>query len=186
MDQPDTPSGLSQAAHEDQSLILAAQQDPNAFAPLYQKYVDRLFQFIYYRVGQNRELAEDCTAEVFTRAFARITEFEWRGYPYSAYLYSIARSICQVQYKKQPTVNLEDVVIVDEKYRSVIVQADVQLLWQAIRTLSPEVQEVMELRFLDDLSYDEIGEIVGKKAGAIRTQVSRTIDSLQAIYAPTH
>ncbi|MBI2410990.1 MAG: sigma-70 family RNA polymerase sigma factor [Candidatus Kerfeldbacteria bacterium] len=168
--------------HEDQELIARAQQQPDAFAALYDKYVDRIFQFVYYRTGQHQEAAEDATAEVFTRALKTLPTFMWQGYPYSAYLYSVARSVCQDYYKQRVVEDIETVVVKDERSLSMETQTDIHLLWQRLREFPPEVQEIFELRYLEDLSYDEIAQIVDKKSGAIRTLVSRTIDKLQHTY----
>jgi len=77
----------------DETMILAAQRDSAEFRALYDKYVDKIFQFIYYRMNHDRSQAYDLTAEVFTRALQHISTFKWQGYPYSSYLYKIARFI---------------------------------------------------------------------------------------------
>lgn len=171
--------------HEDQALIERAQQQPDAFAALYEKYVNRIFQFIYYRTGSHQEVAEDLTAEVFTRALKNMATFTWQGYPYSAYLYSVARSVCQDHYAQHATEDIETVVVKDERSFSAQTQADITLLWERLREFPPDVQEIFELRYLEDLSYDEIAHVVNKKPGAIRTLVSRTIDKLQHTYEQT-
>lgn len=169
--------------HEDQRLIANAQEDPEAFRELYNKYVDKIFQFIYYRVGEHREVAQDLTAEVFTRALKQLPKFQWRGFPYSAYLYRVARSICQEHYRRvEPIDDIEETVVVDRKSMTAATQMDLQLLWKEIGQYGSDVREVFELRYLEDLSYDEIAEIIGKSPGAIRTLVSRTIDKLQDTY----
>lgn len=172
--------------HEDQQLIVNAQQDSEAFRALYSKYVDQIFQFVYYRVGNHRETAQDLTAEVFTRALKQLPKFQWQGYPYSAYLYRVARSVCQEQYRKEkPTEDIEETVIADTESTDAQTEADLKLLWQRIGEQGPLVQQVFELRYLEDQSYDEIAQIVGKSPGAIRTLVSRTIDRLQDSYGQT-
>ncbi len=170
-------------AHEDQQLILAAQQDPQAFAVLYEKYIDRMYQFLYFRTGQNPETAEDMTAELFTRAFTQLSRFSWQGYPYSAYLYQVARSLCVDYYRKHAiVVDVDALELQDDRSDTVMTQMDIQLLWKKIGVLPKSVQEMLELRYIEDLSFEEIGHILGKKSGAIRTAVSRAIDRLQKEY----
>jgi RNA polymerase sigma-70 factor (ECF subfamily) len=172
--------------HEDYQLITNAQQDPEAFRELYNKYVDQIFQFVYYRVGSHREEAQDITAEVFTRALKLLPKFKWQGFPYSAYLYRVARSVCQEYYRKEkPTEGIADTVIVDTKSMGSETQADLQLLWKRIQKYGPDIVQIFELRYLEDRSYEEIAAIVGKSPGTIRTAVSRTIDKLQASYGQT-
>ncbi|HLD21899.1 MAG TPA: RNA polymerase sigma factor [Patescibacteria group bacterium] len=169
--------------HEDQLLIESAQQNPTAFSQLYYKYVDRIFQFIYYRVGNHTETAEELTQETFTRSLKNISTFTWQGFPYSTYLYSVARSVCQEHYKKPIVTDIDEIIVKDDLSVTADRRADIQLLWQEIAKLPKNVQEIFELRYLQDLSYDEIALIMKKKPGAIRTLVSRTLDKLQQQYA---
>ena len=115
-------------AHEDQQLILAAQQDPQAFAVLYEKYIDRMYQFLYFRTGQNPETAEDMTAELFTRAFTQLSRFSWQGYPYSAYLYQVARSLCVDYYRKHAiVVDVDALELQDDRSDTVMTQMDIRI-----------------------------------------------------------
>lgn len=172
--------------HEDQSLIEASQQDPKEFFVLYEKYVDRIFQFIYYRVGSQRDVAEDLAQEVFVRSLKNIRTFRWQGYPYSAYLYRVARAVCKEHYSEKQIEDIEQVVLEDIQSTSASTQADMQLLWEHIRSnCSEELQEILLLRYVEDLSYDEIAGMLNKKPGAIRTMVSRAITKLQQEYGQT-
>src|SRR5258708_13718485 len=76
----------------ERELILAAQRDRAAFAPLYERYVDQIFAYAY-SLTRNRELAEDVTAATFARAVEELPRFEWRGVPYSAWLYRVAANM---------------------------------------------------------------------------------------------
>ena len=77
---------------EERQLILAAQQDRAAFAPLYERYVDRIFAYIY-TLTRDRELAEDVTAATFAKGLEELPRFEWRGVPYSSWLYRVASNL---------------------------------------------------------------------------------------------
>ncbi|TMD93922.1 MAG: hypothetical protein E6I76_13385 [Chloroflexi bacterium] len=76
----------------ERDLILAAQGDRAAFAPLYERYVDQIFAYAL-TLTQNREHAEDVTAATFARAVEELPRFEWRGVPYSAWLYRVAANL---------------------------------------------------------------------------------------------
>lgn len=172
--------------HEDKALIEAAQHNTEAFAALYSKYVDKIYNYIYYRVNAHATTAEDLTAEVFMRALRRLLDFEWQGHPYSSYLYQVARSVISEQYKKneRQAVDLESVVPSDDGSgeNTIIAQADIQFVWETISDYPPPIPEIFELRFLEGLSFDEIATIVGKKPGAVRTAVSRTIAKIKKVY----
>lgn len=168
--------------HEDHELIERAQTHPKHFAALYTKYVDKIFQFIYYRTGQNKQLAQDLTAETFTRALQALPRFQWQGYPYSTYLYTVARSVCVKQYKEKVTVDIDRIQIASNAHVSQSEGVDALLLWQHIATLPSKTQELLQLRFIEDLSFDDIAEVVGKSSGSIRTAISRALKSIKAEY----
>jgi RNA polymerase sigma-70 factor (ECF subfamily) len=119
---------------------------------------------------------------VFARGLQHIDRFEWQGYPYSAYLYQIARGLCQRSYNQPVLVEIDDGVPSPVSGQVIAVQADQRLLWQRIAQLPPELQELFVLRFKDDLSYDDIAVIVQKSSGAIRTAISRGIKQLKTLY----
>lgn len=169
----------------DKLLIEQAQADPEQFAVLYQKYTDRIFQFIYYRVNNDRETALDLTAEVFMRALRTIHAFTWQGLPYSAYLYRIARSVCIEQYSKhQPLIDISDIDIPDTQ-QSPNEAAEITLIWKKISTFPKDTQELFELHYLEGLSYEEIGSLLNKKPSSLRTTMTRAIATLRKYYETT-
>jgi len=78
--------------HVDAQLIAAAQKDPQAFEALYCKYRIKVYQYFWYRVGHDRETAEDLTQVAFLRSFARISLFRNQGYSFLSYLYTVAHN----------------------------------------------------------------------------------------------
>lgn len=167
----------------DAALIQAAQANPEYFAALYEKYAEPLYRFIFFRVGQDAAAAEDLTAEVFVKALRDLPNYEDRGYPYSTYLYRLARNICIDHYRTQQHQPHELEVATDvTAAHDPALQTDIQLLWQKLRSYDPITIEVFTLRYLDGLSFDEISQMVGKSSGALRTLVSRTISQLQKEY----
>ncbi len=78
--------------NEDEVLSLASQGDRDAFGQLYERYIDRIFNYVYYRTG-NLHDAEDLTARVFQRAMNHIQKYTDRGVPFSAWLYRIAHNL---------------------------------------------------------------------------------------------
>ncbi len=74
------------------ALIAAAQNDPSAFGPLYERYVNQIYRYAYRRVGNHAE-AEDVTSQTFQQALAALPGYEWRGVPFGAWLYRIAGNV---------------------------------------------------------------------------------------------
>lgn len=169
----------------DRGIVEQAQKDPRQFRVLYDMYVDQIYRFIYYRVSQHQETAEDLTSEVFAKALHALPKFQYQGYAYSTYLYQVARSVCADYYKKHRDVaDIAEVEVSDAAAAQVRVEnaADSTLLWEKIAELPVTLQEIVRLRYIEDLSHEEIGKVVGKSPGAVRTALSRALDQLHDMY----
>lgn len=170
---------------DDREIVERAQKDPREFRALYDLYVDQIYRFIYYRVNQHQETAEDLTSEVFAKALHALPKFQYQGYAYSTYLYQVARSVCAEHYKKRKEVNdIEEIEVSDGSRSRIHIEnaADSILLWEKIAGLPVTLQEILRLRYIEDLSHEEIGHIVGKSPGAVRTALSRVLDQLHDMY----
>ena len=84
----------------DSALIARTQEDPQAFGLLYERYVDRIYNYIYYRVGNTSDV-EDLTARTFFQAMRKIDSYEDRGIPFSAWLYRIAHNLVANWHRQQ-------------------------------------------------------------------------------------
>jgi RNA polymerase sigma-70 factor (ECF subfamily) len=170
---------------EDLTLNRAIQGDHEAFGMLYEQYVERIFNYVYYRTG-NQHDAEDLTARVFFRAMRRIPQYQERGLPVSAWLYRIAHNLVANWHRdrgRRPEISL------DEGFASIphSEHPEVTLLYleeqdrllQMIRQLPPERQQLIILKFVEHLSNAEIGQIMGKTEGAVKSLYHRTLLSLR-------
>lgn len=158
--------------------------DLDAFSQLYERYVERIYNYIYYRVGLQHE-AEDLTARVFQRALHHIRSYKVQGVPFSAWLYRIAHNLVANWHRdnsRRKEVPLEDHpnIVHGILPESSLVQVQEQeILIQAIRSLSPERQNLLVLKFVEQLSNAEIAVIMGKSEGAIKSLYHRTLLSLR-------
>src|SRR2546421_9960619 len=84
-------------------MIEAAKRDRNAFAALYERYFDQIYSYCYYHSGR-REEAEDLASETFQRALEGLENFEWRGIPYSAWLYKVASHFMSKRRRLPPCI----------------------------------------------------------------------------------
>ncbi len=164
----------------------ATQGDREAFGVLYQRYVQRIYNYIYYRVGHPTE-AEDLTARVFYRAMRSIHRYKDRGLPFSAFLYRIAHNLVANWHrdsKRRPEIPLEDAWLPprteEDPEDNLIFHEERERLLQAIRRLPPERQELLIFKFVDRLSNAEIGQIMGRSEGAIKSLYHRTLVALRA------
>ncbi|HEY7926278.1 MAG TPA: sigma-70 family RNA polymerase sigma factor [Candidatus Dormibacteraeota bacterium] len=161
-------------------LIEAAQRDRAAFAPLYERYVDQIFAYAH-TLTRNRELAEDVTAATFAKAIEDIPRFEWRGVPYSAWLYRVAANLVARQSRRpawvdldahQPVDALSPELIVEHRERAAEVRA-------AVARLPDDQREAVLLRFGGDLRNREIAEIMERSEGAVKLLTFRAITALR-------
>ncbi len=169
--------------------IRATAHDRDAFGQLYDRYVTKIYQYVYYKVGSASE-AEDLTAQVFLRAWEAIGGYEWREHPFSAWLFRIARNLVVDYHRaRRDTVSLEgsdgrdDIRPSDEQLPDASLQAlfTSEQLRQAVSQLTEEQQEVIVLRFIEGYSTAEIAALMGKREGAIRGLQFRGLAALREI-----
>lgn len=170
------------------TLVQAAQQgDGEAFAQLYDRYVDSVFRFVYYRVN-DRALAEDFTSETFLRALRRISTINYQGRDIGAWFMTIARNIV-FDHVKSARFRLElttgEVIEGGESAASpeatVLAHLTNTRLLQAVNDLGDEQKECIVLRFLSGLSVAETASAMGKNDGAIKALQHRAVKRLAGI-----
>lgn len=185
------PIDLEGKVSESWPWVQRAQQgDTEAFGLIYDRYVDPVFRFVYFRVGHhNRPLAEDLMQETFLKAFKRISSFTWQGRDFGAFLITIARNLVADHFKSgrhRLEVATGDVLDADREDRgpegspeSAVVDhiTNVALL-TAVKQLNPEQQECIVYRFLKGYSGAETAQAMGKNEGAIKALQYRAVRSL--------
>ncbi|SCG35821.1 ECF subfamily RNA polymerase sigma factor, BldN family [Micromonospora halophytica] len=179
----------SDPATEVWALIERAQAgEAEAFGLIYDRYVDTVFRFVYFRVG-NRQLAEDLTSDTFLRALKRIGSFTWQGRDLGAWLVTIARNLVADHFKSgryRLEVTTGDVLDADREDRgpegspeaAVVEHITNVALLTAVKRLNPEQQECIVLRFLQGFSVAETARAMGKNEGAIKALQYRAVRAL--------
>ena len=164
----------------------AREGSPEAFADLYDRYVDRVYRFVLYRVGSDVALAEDITSEVFVRALRKIKSFTWQGRDVGAWFVTIARNLVLDHFKSGKfrlevfgpdpgEGSREGIVDPEDQALARVSQAD---LYRAIQQLGTEQQEVIYWRFLQGLSVAETAAAMDKTDGAIKALQYRAVKAL--------
>ncbi len=183
---PEGPVTPVEQADDAALAMRAARGESAAFGLLYDKHVDAIYRYVYYRVRDDTE-AEDLTSDVFMRALKAMPRYEPRQ-AFLAWLYRIARNAVidrarrgnrQVSYEdalEHPTP--DQIVVPDEQ---VLAHSDNETLRGALAKLTPLQQEVIVLRFLEGYSTEEIARIVGKRAGTVRGIQFRAIGTLRQL-----
>jgi RNA polymerase sigma-70 factor, ECF subfamily len=160
--------------------------DAEAFGALYDRYVDAVYRYTYYRV-RNEADAEDVTSEVFFKALRAMPRYQPRQ-PFLAWLYRIARNTVIDRMRRQrPQVSFEDALAHPDGDRVVDPHAgleqlsDSQALRDAIAQLTPLQQDVIILRYLEGLDTKAIGHIVGRRDGTVRGIEFRALGTLRQL-----
>jgi RNA polymerase sigma-70 factor (ECF subfamily) len=169
---------------DEAELIRKAKQNGKHFGELYERYVRRIYTYIYYRTG-NHEDAEDLTSRVFHKAFVHLPKYEHQGLPFSAWLYRIAHNTVANWYRDQgrrKVTTLEESTrhSAEEEPDAVAEKtAEKELLMGMIQRLPSERQQILILKFAEGYSNAEIGKILGRSEGAIKSLYHRTLLALR-------
>ena len=170
---------------EKEVLARAVQGDSDAFGELYKRYVGQIYTYIYYRTGDPFD-AEDLTARVFMRAMHHIRSYRDRGLPFSAWLYRIAHNLVANWYRdnsRRQEISLEKIALshfsADYPENVLVQNQEREILLVVIRRLPPERQQLLIMKFVERFSNAEIGQIMGRTEGAIKSLYRRTLLALR-------
>jgi RNA polymerase sigma-70 factor (ECF subfamily) len=170
---------------DENAVKLAVNGDADAFSYIYEKNVTRIYNYIYYRIGSEDD-AEDLTARVFHRAFGHIEKYQEKGVPFTAWLYRIALNLTANWYRdtqRRKEISLEDQLDLPHQgeppERQVERTQEKEILMKAIRRLPPDRQQLILLKYLEDLTNGEIAVIMGRTEGAIKSLYHRSLISLR-------
>ena len=165
------------------ALVERARVEPEAFGQLYELYVDRVYSYIYHRVGNVQE-AEDLTARTFYRALEKLDTYEDRGLPFSAWLFRIAHNLVANWHRDQsrrPVVSLDEAYSGPPQHPEAAAEhaEEEDAMLEAIRTLPDDRQKLLLFKFSEGMSNLEIAAILGRTEGAVKSLYHRTLLSLR-------
>ena len=179
---------------QEKELVERAKNDTRAFGELYDHYYSQIFGYVLRRTA-SIDIAQDVTSEVFFKALKNLRQFRWRGTPFSSWLYRIATHEIANHFRK----NKQEQFCLKEVYNSIslsnpsaeteLLEAEAELkrheefltLHQNISKLSVKYQEVITLRFFESKQVKEIGEILGKREGTIKSLLHRGLEKLRKL-----
>lgn len=179
------PKPQNLTALPDTDLVAMAKDSQEAFGVLYERYVGKIYNYVFYRTGNHHD-AEDLTAMVFYRAMGHIENYTERGVPFQAWLYRIAHNLVANWHRdrsRRKIIALEDFAgpgpqtdVPDSQAED---KEEQEILLRVIRSLPEERQQLLILKFIERLSNAEIGEIMGRTEGAIKSLYHRTLLALR-------
>ena len=178
----------------EKELVERAKNHTDAFGELYDLYYSEIFGYVLRRTA-SIEIAQDVTSEVFFKALKNLRQFRWRDVPFSSWLYRIATHEIANYFRKskQMQVCLEDVAdsisISNPSAETELLEAEAELkrheeflaLHENISKLSVKYQEVITLRFFENKQLKEIGEILGKREGTVKSLLHRGLEKLRKL-----
>jgi RNA polymerase sigma-70 factor (ECF subfamily) len=171
---------------DERQLIALAKQDPRHFAPLYAQYHAAIFRYIFRRV-EEEELAYDLTSSVFVKALSNLDRYEYRGLPFAAWLFRIAKSELYQSFrdkKSRRTVRIDTIVLkqVMEEFIEDHTESDRQKLVKALQQLKEAQLQLIELRFFEKRSFREIGELLDLSENNAKVKTFRALLKLKTVF----
>ncbi len=172
---------------DEPELVRQAQRgDDTAFTALYQRYLNRIYRFLYLNTGDRLE-AEDLTAQVFMKAWEKLHSYRERGVPFGAWLFRIARNtlIDEVRARRE-TESLDHPAAVGvTDGHSVEAEVDRRLLGEELardlQELTSEQRQVIVMRLVEDYSTEEVARALNRRPGAIRGLQMRGLEALAGL-----
>ncbi|MBC7230356.1 MAG: sigma-70 family RNA polymerase sigma factor [Actinobacteria bacterium] len=169
----------------EKELVLAAGTSMEAFAELYEHYVDGIYAFVLRRVGDVSE-AEDITARVFEKALRGIGGFQWKGASFFSWLVRIASNAVVDHYRsegRRKRVNLEDVLPVleagEDPTEDLERREERELVLKALAGLPARQRALLELKFVDELDTETMAEMLGCSRGNLAVRLHRALKALR-------
>ena len=172
---------------KEQDIIRQAKEDARAFKPLYEKYYKPIFLFVLHRTG-DKDISADLTSQVFLKALAGLNKYEFRGLPFSSWLYRIAINECISFFRKNKAVRL--VVLEDhhadrvyeEMFGESIAEDLKRNLPRILEKLKPAELQVIELRYLEGRPFKEVAEMLNISETHAKVKTYRILDKMKKLF----
>lgn len=171
---------------EELGWIKDAKSDPRSFGPLYRKYHEQIFRYIYQRMD-DEETAFDITSQVFIKAMKNLNKYEYRGVPFSSWLYRIAKSELYQSFrdrKASRTVCVESMHLFEmiEEMEEEDSSENKNKLFSCLGLLKEDDLQLIEMRFFEKRSYREIGEILDITENNAKVKSFRAVEKLKKLF----
>ncbi len=168
---------------KEQEIVERSKKDAKAFGELYEKYFDRIFNYIY-RQTDDEELSADLCSQAFINALNNLNQYEFRGLPFSAWIYKIAGNEVNKHYRKNKGKKIFS--IEELKVKELVERADegwdeelINKLIDFMKDLPTDMLQVLELRFFEDKDFKEIAFILDITESGAKMRTYRALDKLR-------
>jgi len=170
---------------QEEEYINAAKKDPKNFEPLYKKYFEQIYRFVYQRLD-DKNTANDITQQVFINALVNIKKYEHRGLPFSSWLYRVAINELNKWFRSQKadrTINIETAGL-ENLYEEIEEQPYAEYnekLKTILTELDPDNLLLVEMRFFEKRSFKEIGDILEITENNAKVRLYRLLDRFKKV-----
>lgn len=169
----------------DALLKRARQWNEDALAQIYDTYAPAIYRYVYRRTG-HQDTAEEITADTFHRFLVALKQGGGPTEYLSAWLYRVAHNLIVDFYRRQPPQEpelIDDVTLAEPDHGAVHLerQTQVEQARAALQQLTPLQQQIITLRYLEEMSNEEIAQVVNRTEGAVKALQHRALNSLRRI-----
>ncbi len=171
---------------KDFPLVLAAQQDRKKFSGLYNKYYKEIFLYVLKKTA-NESLSAELTSNTFMKAMVNLTKYRDMGFPFSSWLYRIASNEVNKYYRdnnkvQEVEINEKDAVTFLGDLDLEDNSGQVKKMMACLSEMKEEQSDLIEMRYFEKLSFNEIGEVLGITGNNAKIKVYRAIDKLKKLF----
>lgn len=155
------------------------------FLAFYRAHVERIYKFVYFRVGSNKEMAEDLVQDIFLKAYEAYDRYD-PDKSLSAWIFTIARNTVINHYaKRKADVTLEEIesapIVSADARQEVMMKDDERRLAEALNKLDPEEARLIRMKHLEGWPYEDLAEVFEKTPATLRVQASRAMKKLRSL-----
>jgi RNA polymerase sigma-70 factor (ECF subfamily) len=178
---------MVEALLAEEEIIRKSVKNPDAFRPLYETYFKKIYLFVFHRVG-DKELSADITQQVFLNALSNIGKYQFRGLPFSSWLFRIAVNQCNDFFRKSK--KMRTVVLEDPHIRELYDDLTAEQSWDewerklpaVLEQLSNEDLQLIELRYFEQRPFKEVSEITGMSESNTKVRTYRILERMKKIF----
>jgi len=173
------------AIKQEEELIKRAQKNPREFSVLYDKYYVQIFRYVIKRIGNEHDAA-DLTSQVFVKALQNIKKYKFKGVPFTAWLHRVASNELNLafrakKYDRNVEVKTEELNDIVEECETQPSEERAQLLVEALRQLSRDELELLEMRYFEKRPFKEVCQILDITESNAKVKMHRVIKKLKGI-----
>jgi RNA polymerase sigma-70 factor (ECF subfamily) len=177
---------MRKGLNKEDLLVEEAKKDLSRFAELYDRYVEQIYRYVYRRVS-DQQVSEDLVSQTFYDALSHLKSYEFRGYPFSAWLYKIAHNNVLKWYRANSRVQSVDLEDISELKGDVdLVKEEIQReekenVLKVLDCLEFEERELIRLKYFEDVSNMEIAQIMGITANNVGVKLYRALKKFKEL-----